>query len=258
MGEVIELAEEKKKRRRRAGSFAWLWGVLLLIAALVVGFGVAQSSLFNIRAIEVNGISHLTREEVLELSGLTPGVHIYEANLTRAENMIASNFWVQQVKVERKLPSTVVITVEERVPTAAITTADGLYIVDSAGVLLLRQKLLDGLAVLVISGIDDIPDDVRLGTQLENAALTDALAVIRQMDEGAAAIIAEIDMADSQRIVAHTTYGVDIYLGDKTDFVNKFKLAMQILQNEAQKGLLESVAYIDVALLDQPVLSYLT
>ena len=258
MGSVVSLAEEKKKRRRRAGSFAWLWTVLLLIAALALGFGLAQSSIFNIRAIEVTGISHITREDVLNLSGLNPGEHIYAANLDKAENMIATNLWVEQVEVKRKLPSTVVINVQERVPSAAITTKEGLYIVDTAGVLLSRPKLLDGLSMLVVSGISDIPADVRLGTQLDNGGLSAALAVIRQMDEQAAAVIAEINVADSQRIIAHTTYGVDFYLGDKSDFADKFSLAMQILQNETNKGLLESLDYIDVALLDQPVLAYLS
>ena len=163
MGDVIELAREKKKRRR-VGSLAWLWTTLLLLAALVLGFGVAQSSLFNIRQIEVNGVSRLTPEEVVKISGLITGEHIYEANLTKAKNMIAANLWVQGVEIKRRLPATVVINVEERVPAAVITTADGLFVVDASGVLLMRQKLVDGMSVLAVSGIDDISPDVRLGT----------------------------------------------------------------------------------------------
>ncbi len=256
MGEVIELAEVKK-RRRRAGSLAWLWTTLLMLAMLALGFGVSQSSLLNIRSVEVNGISHLTREEVLESSGITAGTHIYEANLDKAQTMIAANFWVENVTVERKLPSTVIINVTERVPAAAITTADGLYVVDASGVLLLRQKLLDGLSVLVVSGVSDIPQDARPGSQLDNAALNDALVVIRQMDETSAAVIAEIDMTNRQKIIAHTTYGVDIYLGDKKEFADKFELAMQIMQEEAKQNRMESIKYIDVSLVEQPVLAYL-
>lgn len=257
MGEIVELAEEKK-RRKRAGSLTWLWAVLLMIGMLVLGFGLSQSSLFHIHTIEVNGISHLTREEVVEVSGIELGEHIYAANLAKAETMIAANFWVQQVTVERKLPATVVINVSERVPAAAVTTANGLYVVDSGGVLLLRQKLLDGLSVLVVSGIGDIPEDAKLGSTLESKPLQDALTVIRQMDEQAAAVIAEIDVTNSQKIVARTTYGVDIYLGDKSDFAAKFTLAQQIMSREAAKGRVESLDYIDVSITSQPVLAYLS
>lgn len=257
MGEIVELSKEKK-RRKRAGSLAWLWTTLLMIGMMVLGFGIAQSSLFHIHAIEVNGLSHLTREEVLAASELVPGEHIYAANLDKARNMIMTNIWVQQVEVKRKLPATVVINVTERVPAAAVTTPAGLYVVDSTGVLLLRQKLLDGLSVLVVSGIDDVPEEVRLGSQLESAALADALTVIRQMDEQAASVVAEIDVANTQKIVARTSLGVDVYLGDKSDFAKKFQLAMQIFDQEAAKGRGESMDYIDVSLPNQPVLAYLT
>lgn len=149
------------------------------------------------------------------------------------------------------------INVQERVPAAAVTTPDGLYIVDSGGVLLAQQKLLDGLSVLVVSGISDMPEDAKLGGQLESRALNDALTVIRQMSEEAAAVIAEIDVTNTQKIVARTTYGVDIYLGDRSDFAVKFKLAMQIMAEEESRGRVESIDYIDVSLTEQPVLAYL-
>lgn len=256
MGEIVDLTQEKK-RRKRAGSLVWLWKLLLMMAALVLGFGLAQSPLFNIRTIEVNGLNHLDEDAVVALSGLETGGHIYEANIKKAENMIATNIWVQQVQVTRKLPNTIVVDVLERVPAAAVTTPDGLYVVDSTGVLLQRQKLLDGLAVLVVSGISDIADDAKLGAQLENAALSDALTVIRQMDEQAASVIAEIDVANTQKIVARTTFGVDIYLGDRSNFAEKFTLAMQIMSEESDRGRVESLDYIDVSLVDQPVLAYL-
>ena len=43
-------------------------------------------------------------------------------------------------------------------------------------------------------------------------------------------------------------------LGDKSDFGKKFTVAMEIIDSERRKGLLESVDYIDVSLPEQPVL----
>ena len=45
--------------------------------------------------------------------------------------------------------------------------------------------------------------------------------------------------------------------GTKSDFGKKFTVAMEIIDSERRKGLLESVDYIDVSLPEQPVLSYL-
>ncbi len=261
MGKVVSFEEEvnkrKKQKRRRIGSLAWIGWVCLMLIALVLGYGFAQSSIFNIRSIEINGINRLSREEVLALSGFEMGEHIYEANLNKAQTMIKTNFWVEQVSVERKLPSTLSINIKERVPVAAIVMPDALYIVDFSGTLLLKQKLLDGLAVIPISGVSNIEADIKLGTVIENENVAAALSVIRQMDERSAALISELDVSNQQNIVAHLSYGVDCYLGDKSNFAQKFTVAMEILQSERQKGLLESVNYVDVSLPEQPVLAYL-
>ena len=261
LGKVVSFEAEKSKRkkqkRRRTGSLAWLGWVCLMLIALVLGYGIAQSSLFNVRNIEVNGVNRLAKEDVVALSGFQIGEHIYEANLNKAQTMIKTNFWVEQVSIERQLPSSLIINIKERVPVAAIITPESLYIVDFSGTLLLKQKLLNGLSVIPIAGVSDIDPNMKLGTVLENDAVSVALAVIRQMDEHSSAVVSELDVSNPQNIIAHFSYGVDCYLGDKSNFGQKFSVAMEILQSERQKGLLESVNYIDVSLPEQPVLSYL-
>jgi len=261
LGKVVSFEAEKNKRkkqkRRRIGSLAWLGWVCLMLLALMLGYGFAQSSLFNVRSIEVNGLNRLNREDIVALSGFQLGEHIYEANLNKAQTMIKTNFWVEQVEVERKLPSSLIINIRERVPVAAVITQESLYIVDFSGMLLLKQKLLNGLSVIPIAGVSGIDPDMKLGTTLENDGVAVALAVIRQMDEHSSAVVSELDVSNQQNIVAHLSYGVDCYLGDKSNFGQKFSVAMEILQSERQKGLLESVNYIDVSLPEQPVLSYL-
>ena len=256
MGEVVSFEAERKRRRKRAGSFAWLGWLLVMLASLALGFGFAQSSFFNIRSIEFNGNHHVGDEELLAISGLSVGEHIYAANIDRAETMLRTNLWVQQVSITRQLPSTLVIDVAERVPAAAITGRDGLYILDANGILLMKKKLLDGLSVIVLSGIDEPSESITPGTVLEGDKLDAAMAVIHQMDETTAALVAEMDVADTQNITIHTSYGVDFYMGDKNDFMNKFTIGLQILQTEAEKGMMDSLKYIDVSLTEQPVLSY--
>ena len=244
LGKVVSFEAEvnKRKKRRRVGSLAWLGWVCLMLIALTLGYGFAQSSIFNVRSIVVNGTSRLAEEDIIKLSGFTVGEHIYEANINKAQTMIKTNFWVEQVSIERQLPSTLVINIKERVPVAAIIMPEGLYIVDFSGTLLIKQKLLDGMTVIPIAGVSNIDSDIKPGTPLENDSVTVALAVIRQMDE---------------RSSSHLSYGVNCYLGDKSNFAEKFAVALDILQSERQKGLLESVNYIDVSLPEQPVLAYL-
>ena len=182
MGKVVSFeAEVNKRKKRRVGSLAWIGWVCLMLIALALGYGFAQSSIFNVRSIEVNGVSRISKEDIVALSGFTLGGHIYEANLNKAQTMIKTNLWAEQVSVERRLPSTLVINVIERVPVAAIITQDSLYIVDFSGTLLLKQKLLDGLAVIAVSGITGLDPDIKLGSVLEPGGGGVALSVIKQM-----------------------------------------------------------------------------
>lgn len=260
MGKVVSFEAEvkkRKKKRRHVGSFTWIIWVLLMICALLLGYGFARSPVFNVRSITVTGNIHLTDEEALALSGLELGEHIYASNIYRAQTMLETNLWVEEAKVERHLPAKISITIKERTATAAITTADGLLVVDASGVLLSKQKLLDGLSVIVISGIAELDTEAAPGEVLESDQLEAAMAVIRQMDEQSAGVISELDVSNTQGIMAHTTYGVDFYLGDKSEFAKKYKLAVDILNSEASKGMLEKLDCINVSLPDQPVLTYL-
>lgn len=256
MGEVVSFETERKRRRKHAGSFAWLGWLLVMLVSLALGFGFAQSAVFDIRSIEFNGNHHVSDEELLAISGLAVGEHIYAANLDRAETMLRTNLWVQQVSITRRLPATLVVDVTERVPAAAITGRDGLYILDATGMLLMKKRLLEGLSVIVLSGIDEPSESITPGTVLEGDGLDAAMAVIHQMDKDTAALVAEMDVADTQNITVHTSYGVDFYMGDKNDFMKKFTVGLQILQTEAEKGMMDNLKYIDVSLPEQPVLSY--
>ncbi len=265
MGKVVSMEEHKvrkkrklkKLKRRRAGSVRWVMTVLVLMACVVAGYSLSQSSIFLIDNIQVSGNENLATEKVIELSGITKGQHIYEANLSRAQLMIGTNYWVDSVKVKRVLPNTVKIAIKERQAVAAVTTPNGIVVIDSKGYVLKTQKLMDGLPLMILSGVSDVSGKVLPGHQLESDKVAAGLAVIMQMSEEAASVIAEFNMSNTQNIIAHTIYGFDLYLGDKNDFLEKFGVAKEIIQAEDNKGNLNKLAYIDISIPTQPTLSYL-
>ena len=267
MGKVVSMEEHKKKkkktvkklklpRRRRAGSFRWLFIVLLMLACLVAGYSFSHSVFFQVREIRVSGTTELTAEKVIELSGIEKGQQIFEINTSRAERMIATNYWVEQVDVKRVLPATIDITVKERVAVAAISTPACIILVDGGGYVLGVQRLLDGLPLMILSGASDVPTNVLPGEQLTSKSIAEGLSVVTQMTEESASTISELNIANTQNIIAHTVYGVDFYLGDKGSFMKKYEIAMQILQSEDEKGNLNKLKYVDVSIPSQPTLSY--
>ncbi|MGI5824658.1 MAG: cell division protein FtsQ/DivIB [Bacillota bacterium] len=155
MGQVVSMSDHKKKKRRR-GSFRWMRIILFCLVCALIGFGISQSPLFNVKQINVSGNENVDTAVIAELSGIKEGQHIYSLRTGRAETMIATNPWVESVKVSRKLPNTIDIVITERQAVAAVAAGDGVLIVDKEGYVLKKQELFDGLPYMLIIGVDDL------------------------------------------------------------------------------------------------------
>ncbi len=245
-----------RRRRRRAGNVRWLLLLLFFLACAVGGYFFGQSPLFNISKIEVSGLNALTEEDVILHSGISVGEHIYKINTNLAAKLIATDPWVKSVTVKRRLPSTIQINVTERVAVAMVPYTNGVLQVDAEGYVLKTQKLLDGMPLMILAGISDIPADVLPGQQLESDSLKKGLSMVAVLTQDAAGIISEIDVSDTQQIIVQNIYGVEWRVGDGSNFMNKFKIANQITADEEAAGRLGQIVYIDVSLMDKPTIAY--
>lgn len=104
----------------------WVRTAVLVAAPLVLLALFAASTytpLFGLRTVRVEGISVLSRDAVLQRSGLGSSTNVFHLDTGRIDAALASDPWVAHAEVERDLPGTVVIRITERVPVAQ--TAEG-------------------------------------------------------------------------------------------------------------------------------------
>ena len=89
---------------------------LLLLAVYV---GVAESSLFQVRSVEINGVQHLSRLDVLRASEVDSKTSLLRIKPEVIEEEILSTLpWVRKVQVTRILPGKLEINLEEEKPYA--------------------------------------------------------------------------------------------------------------------------------------------
>jgi cell division protein FtsQ len=157
--EVTTRSAVSRRRRRRA-----LWGwVSRALILLVVGVG----AYFGIRAgfdrfffnnpdytitridMELDGI--LTREEVLEMTGLREGDNIFAVNLASVERTLRALPIVRDVRIERVLPDRLSVVLRARDPVAWLvpgseqvdpSSAPGAVLLDPSGMLMRARRLL--------------------------------------------------------------------------------------------------------------------
>jgi len=130
---------------RRAAKKGFSVAKVLVIAALVclaaatgaqrLWRWVNTSPRFVVAEIEVRGVLRVDRKDIVRLSAIKEGARIFDIKLASAQRRIMSNCWVRSAHVSRRLPHTVVITVEERSPIALVNVG-GIFYVDAEGALM--------------------------------------------------------------------------------------------------------------------------
>jgi cell division protein FtsQ len=108
-----EAAEAMSRRRRRVAGFT-------VFAFLLVASGAAAlfSPLSSVSTIQVIGAKRTPAAEVRAASRLAEGTPLVRVDEAETTARIAALPWVEDVRIERRWPRTVVVTVEERTPAA--------------------------------------------------------------------------------------------------------------------------------------------
>jgi cell division protein FtsQ len=127
----------------------------------------ASDAGFEVRRVEVRGVKHLNEMKVYErvLGERDRAMPLVDIDGVRAELMQLS--WVEDARVSRQLPDTLVIDVVERKPHAVLRKADRLVLIDATGHELEAVSSARAKGKLVVSGP---------GASRQVVALTDLLS----------------------------------------------------------------------------------
>lgn len=175
--------ESSRRTSKRKKSHIWR-NLFILLLVLAGVFLFLKSDYFIVRNIEVEGNSYFTQSEVISIAEARTGNNIiFDLEKDVLEDNIEKNPFFKSTKIKRKLPSTIIIQVEERPQVAAIIYGDTYIVIDDEGVILRRTEvdpkvtLLTGLTVSRL----DIGEAVE-AEEKETLAMT--LRMLRTMQDG--------------------------------------------------------------------------
>ncbi|MDR1726703.1 MAG: FtsQ-type POTRA domain-containing protein [Acidobacteriota bacterium] len=115
----------------RAGVFA-LFAVSVLALALIA----FRSDAFNLGDVAVNGCRHQDAAKLEEIIRTEFPANILRIDLDAVRRRLEDETWVKRVALRRVLPSTLVVDVTERTPTAIVELGGVQMVADGEGVLL--------------------------------------------------------------------------------------------------------------------------
>ncbi len=231
MGAVAMKKERRAPNRKMIRGMSLLWKAVCIVLACLAAV-LATTVFFKIDVIGVSGASHTPSNEIIDASGISRGDNLFLIRGRAAEKNITQLFpYVEEAKIKRRLPGTLIISVTEAEPAAQIPCEEGYWIISASCKLLeLSPVRLDG--VMEVEGC--VPVSPRAGEQLSAedraaaASLTKLIGALRA--SGADAGTQSVDLSRSYSITLQYGGRFTVELGTLENVDYKTEYLMRIVE----------------------------
>jgi len=135
----------------------WIVGLAVLAWGLTMvtrEMGPVFQGWLEIREVEIEGIHHVTKPEVLERLVLKPGMGLHQVSTAFLAERVRTHAWIKEATVERRPPHLLHITILERTPAAIIRTGVDHWLSDENGYLLAQLGRQDDQTLPLLIGLD--------------------------------------------------------------------------------------------------------
>lgn len=196
----VRTASVRRRRQGHIKNLLWKSGATVLLLSLIaVGARLACNKFFfknteyELRHLETNLRGVITEEELIALTGFSPGKNIFLLDMVDAQKKLSALPEVRSASVERKPPDTIEVGLERRQPVFLLApSGDSVQeenfqpgkslLCDRDGMVMRPSRLADQFLHLpVLRGIDlsgAVP-----GKRLDSGRLTDAVALWEALSE---------------------------------------------------------------------------
>jgi len=131
-----QLVEEPKRLSARnvKGLRLIIWSVVLGVVSVALALALYFTPAMSARSVVVTGVGAVTQEEVLDVAAVRMGTPLLQINTGAVADRVAGIRRVASARVQREYPSTLRITIVERIPVVVKDFPDGPHLYDRDGV----------------------------------------------------------------------------------------------------------------------------
>lgn len=228
-------AEQKKERIRKRIA------IFILIVLTVNIF--LLSPIFNLKNINVNGNTRISTDEIISSSGIMYENSIFKINKNKITKNLKENSYIEDVRISRKIPSTINIDVIERKARFMLEFANAYVYINSQGYML--EIAEEKIEVPLITGFTTTTEEIVPGNRLCTEDLKRLQIVIEIIEVAKnneiADLISKVDISDtSDYIVEFESEGKIAHFGDcatsKSNLNTKMLYVKELIQNY-EKGI---------------------
>lgn len=267
---VGELRRAERAERLRRSSRRYLIRFIIIIGvvvALLAGWAALYNSpAFTIQHVQVNGVAHLTSEEMAQLANVPEGTTLLRVDTDTIRNRMMQTAWVEDAEVKRVFPDTLEINVTERavqaiveIPANSGTTVkqwaiaeDHIWLMpipdagSEAAKTTSAQIYADAETALHIV---DVPYGTKaeIGKTCNDSNVNNALDIVNGMTTELSGRVVKVSAAGPAETTLILDDGVEIAFGKAEDIRDKERVILKIIEENP-----DGVAYINVRMVEAP------
>ena len=229
--------KKKSKKKKKINKKVIGFFSILIIIGVIIALALT-APIFNITDIEVYGNNQITSNTIISLSRLKKGENIFKFN-NSVQERIKENSYIDSVKISRKLPGKVAITVEERKIKYQTNLINSYVYIDKNGYILENSsERKEGIPLIV--GLSAKEDELMNEKRLKTEDLEKINNIIKIVDASKAInidnLITDINTEDKSNYVLYLeSKNKKINIGDTSNLTNKMLYVQKMLENEEGK-----------------------
>lgn len=208
-----------------------------LICTAAIVFAALKSEYFIIKNVLVENNLFVTNDEISILANLK-GKNIFLIDKNKTKQNIMMNPYIEDVQINRKFPSTVVLNVTEKKIRGVLKYKNGLINIDSQGRMVQVVDHFPNGKIPMILGVkvDKYkPNDYIIKNDVNKQSALTAAMTISDYNESRY-IFYSIDVSDPFNIVLKANNGRIVKFGDWNNMEDKIALAISIVDSPSITG----------------------
>ena len=226
---------EKRIIKRRSPRRILKGFLFIVICTAIVGI-LVYSPIFVLRHVQVDGAVYLKKEELVRISGIYMGEPLFQLETDQVTKRLLQDLRIEEALVRRQLPSTLEITIKERMPVATVACEYGYLDIDRQGKVIDSYRTLKNMPIPMITGVQ--VRDLYIGDDVKDEMVKKILSFLQQLDDASLNQLSEIAITGPDYLVAYTTNSVQIRLGKLERMEEKARLTQDFLKDLAANSAL--------------------
>ncbi len=224
--------------------------------------GLQSIAIFRVNKVEIAGCTTVSKEKVLEASGIIlHQTSLFTLSSRQIEARISSVPWVGRAIVKKNWPSNIIIEIEENAPVALLhsPSAEGIELqyLNASGIAFSSVDPGADLDFPIVTGLAEVTDQ-----QLKEKALAEVLMFLQKVRGNdphlPAHSVSELHVAKSGEMVVYLVeYPFPIFFGSgntKQKYSRLIQVFRALYKKQNSKELLSQIKYIQMDYLNDKVL----